>query len=123
MAYTLLNGSDRVIDHGTSGMWTWRKWASGVLECWGTYTASIAVDISSPAYGGYRSDNITVTNYPIQFKNTPQVLLMGGAGCNGCWVNNASGGGVAACKFYLSSAVSMATSNKSIHVHAIGAWK
>ena len=27
--------SDHVIAEGTSGFWKWRKWASGIGECWG----------------------------------------------------------------------------------------
>lgn len=27
--------SDYVVDYGTSGIWTYRKWDSGIAECWG----------------------------------------------------------------------------------------
>ena len=30
--------ADYVIEVGTSGMWTFRKWYSGIAECWGTST-------------------------------------------------------------------------------------
>ena len=30
----LLN-CDYVIEEGQSGIWTYRKWASGIAECWG----------------------------------------------------------------------------------------
>lgn len=29
--------ADFVIEQGTSGVWTYRKWASGIAECWGLY--------------------------------------------------------------------------------------
>ena len=29
------NLADYVVEQGTSGSWTYRKWASGVAECWG----------------------------------------------------------------------------------------
>ena len=29
------NAQDYVVEHGTSGIWEYRKWASGVSECWG----------------------------------------------------------------------------------------
>jgi len=41
--------SDVVVAEGTSGIWTWRKWASGVSECFGT-TASKTYVLSA-AYG------------------------------------------------------------------------
>ena len=30
--------SDFVVERGTSGIWTYRKWNSGVAECWGRIT-------------------------------------------------------------------------------------
>ena len=32
------NYADYVVDQGTDGIWTYRKWASGIAECWGSYT-------------------------------------------------------------------------------------
>ena len=34
-------GADYITEEGTEGIWTWRKWASGVAECWGTMTQNI----------------------------------------------------------------------------------
>lgn len=31
-------GDDYVIAEGNSGLWTYRKWASGIAECWGSVT-------------------------------------------------------------------------------------
>ena len=32
---------DYIIEQGTSGIWTYRKWASGIAECWGTINQTI----------------------------------------------------------------------------------
>ena len=52
-----LNGSavaDHIIDKGTSGIWTYRKWASGAFECWGTWAGSLTAYYTSTQYGqGY----------------------------------------------------------------------
>lgn len=32
--------SDYIVEQGTSGIWTWRKWKSGIAECWGIDTLS-----------------------------------------------------------------------------------
>ncbi len=29
---------DYIVEQGTSGIWTYRKWNSGIAECWGTYS-------------------------------------------------------------------------------------
>ena len=40
---------DYVIEQGTVGIWTYRKWASGLAECWGQPSKSVA---SSGTYLG-----------------------------------------------------------------------
>ena len=39
--------SDFVTEAGQSGIWTWRKWSSGISECFGN-TGEAAYDVSSP---------------------------------------------------------------------------
>lgn len=31
---------DYIVEEGTSGIWTYRKWNSGIAECWGRYTTT-----------------------------------------------------------------------------------
>ena len=50
---------DYVVEQGTSGNWTYRKWNSGKAECFGKGTASSTFTFS--AYGGYRGSAITLT--------------------------------------------------------------
>lgn len=33
---------DYVVETGTSGIWTYRKWSSGTAECWGEKTAAVS---------------------------------------------------------------------------------
>lgn len=42
---------DYVVEQGTSGIWTYRKWNSGTAECWGT---SNVASSSYTANGGYK---------------------------------------------------------------------
>lgn len=38
-------GADYITAQGTTGVWTWRKWASGIAEMWGIFSAdTLAVD-------------------------------------------------------------------------------
>lgn len=54
--------TDYIIEEGTSGNWRYRKWKSGKIEAWGyQYYSSISINIASSAYGGYRSDVISMT--------------------------------------------------------------
>lgn len=33
--------ADFIVEQGTSGIWTYRKWNSGIAECWGTAFISV----------------------------------------------------------------------------------
>lgn len=36
-------GADYIVEQGKSGAWTYRKWASGVAECWGEVTVRASI--------------------------------------------------------------------------------
>lgn len=50
---------DEIVEEGTSGIWTYRKWSDGVYEVWGKTTNSCAM---TTAYGStyYGSVNISI---------------------------------------------------------------
>ena len=53
---TKLNSSDMddfVVDIGTDGIWTYRKWASGVAECWGRRGSTSYAMTSASGYAYY----------------------------------------------------------------------
>lgn len=57
--------ADYVIEQGSSGIWTYRKWASGYVECFGVYTATMT-HYSGPTngfYAYYRVGNSADTTY------------------------------------------------------------
>lgn len=65
---------DYIVEQGTSGMWTYRKWNSGIAECWGQVTASVYYGTSGFLTGGYYSGELT-TEYPFTFADTPAVQV------------------------------------------------
>lgn len=77
--------SDYIIARGTTGVWTWRKWASGIAELWavfGTDTQAIGDAWGSLYFGTWmRSDvNVAARKYPFAFVDTPTIsaTYMGG---------------------------------------------
>lgn len=61
--YDALNSggsADYIVEEGTSGIWTYRKWASGIAEAWGE-TGMKTVDITSQQGGIYLTNEITET--------------------------------------------------------------
>lgn len=63
---------DYVIEQGTSGIWTYRKWHSGTAECWGRVDKTLAV---STAYGnGYYNGSVLSVAPPAGlFSDDPDV--------------------------------------------------
>lgn len=59
------NALPTLIDHGTSGEWTYRKWSDGVSECWGLFTVSTSI---TTAWGSlYVGDtNMSSIYYPYE---------------------------------------------------------
>ena len=58
----LLDLEDYIVETATDGIWTYRKWNSGIAECWGTETINTAFDGTA---GGVSHSGIkTAPNYP-----------------------------------------------------------
>lgn len=62
-----LQDRDYIVDQGTDGIWTYRKWNSGIAECWG-YTATASIACTSQWGNGYYSALQTV-NFPYMLFN------------------------------------------------------
>jgi hypothetical protein len=45
---------DCIVEQGTSGSWTYRKWNSGVAECWGTLSGTLAPSEAESGITGLR---------------------------------------------------------------------
>ena len=65
---------DFIIDQGIMNSWGYRKWNSGVLECW--RRVQITTSVSSPWGGLYTSGSLSTMNlsYPFTFKETPTLI-------------------------------------------------
>lgn len=123
MSVTRINGADYVIEQGTGNGYFYRKWASGTLECWCSYSASIAVNIASKDYGGYRSALIVMPAYPVGFTSAPVVMATMGANSQGVYVLNMTDSNATQPKGYLACHVSVSAATRSFYLYAIGRWK
>lgn len=63
--------ADYVVEEGTSGIWTYRKWASGISECWGSKTVSG----SFTGWGAWYTFSVTGENYPTNLFNAVPVAI------------------------------------------------
>lgn len=73
------SSADVIIDHGTTGKWTWRKWASGIAEMWATFDAP-SLTMTSQTWGPlYTASwmgleaNKKARQYPFAFVENPVV--------------------------------------------------
>lgn len=73
------SGADTIIDHGTTGKWTWRKWASGIAEMWATFdtdTLAMTAQTWGPLYTASwmgLAANKKAREYPFAFIENPVV--------------------------------------------------
>ena len=45
--------TDFVVEQGTDGIWTYRKWNSGIAECWGRYSVTLTKYTTVGSFAGY----------------------------------------------------------------------
>lgn len=64
---------DYITTKGTSGIWTYRKWASGIAECWTTNEYALGnYEVRTASWsGGYESALVTLPAYPFTFTSQP----------------------------------------------------
>lgn len=111
-----------IAEQGTSGIWTYRKWASGVAECWGAIT--ISGKAVNTAWGSlWESANITIPDWPFAFTAVPTVTAHF-EGDSGCGVEGIIGmsetSGGTTC---LWNAKAKSSTTGLLMVKAIGEWK
>ena len=53
---------DHVFEQGTSGIWTYRKWSSGIAECWGM-SSSTSYAVTNQYVNGYYA-NLGTVSFP-----------------------------------------------------------
>ena len=67
---------DYIVEQGVSGMWTYRKWASGIAECWGVQDVdvpSVTKEWGQSDSIVYYSDSFGFKEYPFVFSSEPLV--------------------------------------------------
>lgn len=111
---------DYIIEEGASGDWTYRKWNSGVAECWRTITddrPSTAFSATGSVY--YR--NVTGINFPTSFFNArPKVVVNADFGN----VGSASATGISATGFTITELSAVSTARAvTLDIYAVGTWR
>lgn len=61
-----VQAKDYVVEQGTSGIWAYRKWNSGIAECWGEY--SFQPTVTGSVY--------QTVSYPFRFATTNPIVTL-----------------------------------------------
>ena len=115
---------DYIVEQGTSGIWTYRKWNSGIAECWGNSGDYGNVSISS-AWGSIYDSETDVGSiaYPSNlFLSTPTFLV---TGQNAPIISVETGGGSSTQtpRLYLVRPAQGTAVNPILSLYARGKWK
>lgn len=114
---------DFVIETGTSGIWTYRKWNSGIAECWGTIAAT-SHSITSAWGAIYTKDNaIPQQNYPFQFVADPVVSMTLHNPTGNCWAFTGTPGGVSKSPAFGLARGASGSATVGARIMAIGRWR
>lgn len=105
-------------------LWRYRKWHSGIAECWGT-SGEVTVDVTDNWTGIYSKDNaIPSVDYPFPFESIQSVSIMPVSVHGNFWMFTGTAGTNSK-----SPTVSIARPNEMsgvrlyAHYHVIGRWK
>lgn len=116
---------DYVVEQGTDGIWTYRKWNSGVAECWGVYSKTLSISASSHSA-------MNPPAFPNIFDTTKSCIANvtgGGDGSPGVFVTyqrvySLSGSQTFAVDVYLRNMYTSAfNKNAWVYISAKGWWK
>lgn len=102
---------------GTASGWSWKKWASGTCEMWGTFSASLSQDAVSG--GDYYSTTITIST-PFQVANA---IVTGTAENRYSLINPGGSYANQNISFRLKRGSAISESSISVQIHVCGYWK
>ena len=119
--------ADYIVEEGTSSGWQYRKWNSGVAECW--RDLSVSGKACSTAVGSwYRAAPLSVGAYPFTFTAAPnlQMQFETFAGTGGLVWSTGTAGSTPKTRpanIYIIRMASAASITGTVHYYAIGKWK
>ena len=125
--------ADYVVETGTSGKWAYRKWASGIGECWATLGfTSLAVSNAwgSIYYATWMNSEVNKNGrkYPFDFVEEPTVTASPGRGSNDYWLvtdtaNNTGTPLTHAPAFCIARASAGTVTSPQVAYSVVGRWK
>ena len=94
-------GADYIVEQGTSGIWAYRKWSSGVAECWLESTLTLAGSTPVASMNGSAYYSYATFDLPFAFKSQPRGVAEGFLGSGVGFVNIAFASGYSKLTVYV----------------------
>lgn len=114
--------ADYIVEQGTSGIWTYRKWNSGIAECWGYWTTTSTFP---NAFGGaYESADSLKENLPSGLFIEVAPLFSGSVSTsNGAWLENPRASTTGVSTYVLNIVKQTSAIEVGIYAKVTGRWK
>ena len=122
-----LNGTpvapdDYVVEQGASGIWTYRKWNSGIAECWG-YSDLGDITIGN-VYGSVYYAYASSMDYPFAFSSAPSLLVTAHSVGGRVWASPYPHPSASRTpQITIFAPVSLTNQRVYVIYHAMGRWK
>lgn len=117
-----LDIDDYVVEQGTSGIWTYRKWNSGIAECWGYWTTTST--FPNTFGGAYESASSLKKNLPSGLFIEVFPLFSGEVSTsNGAWLENPRASTTEVSTYVLNIVKHTEAINVNIYAKVTGRWK
>ena len=117
--------ADYVVEQGTSGIWTYRKWSSGIAECWGAQSYS-NISVSSAWGSVYESSGQKLTFPSGLFTAAPgycSITYGGGSEAALSMEIDSEPTASQTQRFYFTRGSSGTITSAKVQAHAVGRWK
>lgn len=117
---------DFVVEEGAIEEWTYRKWNSGIAECWGTFGNYYASAEGSIGSFYVADDCIPSIAYPFEFVEAPSVNATykgTSPNVNTFLCTGSSNGSRLSTPSYGALRFASSPFEASVYIHAIGKWK
>lgn len=115
--------TDFVVDFGADGDWVWRKWNSGIGECWLSYKGAIDAYTSSGPGTGLRYGRYTTFDYPFEFIESPSVTALAAQNTGFAYTFSTVSASGDLDKFTVYWASNNDVDDCRLFIHVLGLWK
>ena len=115
--------ADYVVEEGADGNWIWRKWNSGIGECWLSYDGAVNAYTATAPGTGLRYGRYITFNYPFTFIEVPSVTALAAQDNGFTYTFSTVAASSLLDRFAIYWASNNDVDNCRLSIHVTGYWK